>query len=326
MLRREFITGLGSAAAWPVAVRAQQPAVPVIGVLSIVRVSTGPFQASFREGLREQGYAVGRNLAIEYRYSDPFSSSSRNQMPNFAAELVRRQVAVIVAVGTGPALVAKAVTTTVPIVGMFGTDPVDVGAVSSLNRPAGNITGVYFLSQALTAKRFQLVHEIAPSARSIGLLVKPAAPVTEAEKRDAETATRTLGVQLVILDARTPGEIETAFAMLTRQQIGALVIGDDFINQRDQVVALAAYHSIPAMYSFRSAVEAGGLTSFGASPSDASRLAGTYVGRVLKGEKPADLPVQQITKVQMIINLKTAKALGLTIPETLLATADEVIQ
>jgi putative ABC transport system substrate-binding protein len=227
---------------------------------------------------------VGRNLAIEYRFSDPLSGRGYDQLLNLAAELVQRQVAVIVAVGTGPALAAEAVTTTLPIVGIFGTDPVDAGAVSSLNRPAGNITGVYPLSQALTAKRFQLLHEIAPSARSIGLLVKPAAPITEAEKRDAETAARTLGVQLAILDASTPGEIEAAFAMLARQQIGALVVGDDFANQRDQLVALAACHSIPAIYSFRAAVY--GHCSGGDAGSGAARRAhGRGSGEACTGAK-----------------------------------------
>jgi putative tryptophan/tyrosine transport system substrate-binding protein len=321
MRRREFIAGL-SAAAWPFAAQAQQRAMPVIGVLSIVSFSPSPTQASFREGLREQGYVGGQNLAIEYRFSD----QGHDQWLNLAAELVQRQVAVIVAFGTGPALAAKAVTTTVPIVGVFGTDPVDVGAVSSLNRPADNITGVYYLDQALTAKRFQLLHEIAPSARSIGLLAKPGAPVTEAQKRDAEAATRTLGVQLAILDASTPGEIEAAFAMVIGQQIGALVVGIDFVNQRDQVVALAARNSIPAIYSYRGAAEAGGLMSYGGQLDELFRVAGSYVGRILRGEKPANLPVQQATKTELTINMKTAKALGIEVPRALLVRADKVIE
>jgi putative ABC transport system substrate-binding protein len=323
MRRREFIAGLG-AAAWPLAAQAQQRTMPVVGVLSVVSIP--PAQASsrqsFRQGLREQGYVVGQNLAIEYR----FPGQGYDQLLNSAAELVQRQVAVIVAFGTGSALAAKAVTTTVPIVGMFGTDPVDVGAVSSLNRPAGNITGVYYLDQALTAKRFQLLHEIAPSARSIGLLAKPAAPVTEAAKRDAEAATRTLGVQLAILDASTPGEIEAAFAMLAGQQIGALVVGIDFAMQLDQLVALAARNSIPAIYSFRAAVEAGGLMSYGGQLDELAHVAGSYVGRILKGEKPADLPVQQSRRTEFALNTKTAKALGLTVPPTLLVFADKVIE
>jgi putative ABC transport system substrate-binding protein len=322
MKRREFIAGLGGAAAWPLAAWAQQRTMAVMGVLSILRPSTGPAQASFRQGLREQGYVVGRNLAIEYR----FSGGGYDQLLNLAAELVQRQVAVIVAFGTGPALAAKAVTTMVPIVGIFGTDPVDAGAVSSLNRPAGNITGVYFLDQALTAKRFELLHEIAPSARSIGLLAKPAAPVTQAQKRDAEAATRTLEVQLALLDASTPSEIEAAFAMLIGQRIGALVVGTDFANQLDQIVALAARNSIPAIYSSRSAVEAGGLMSYGARLDELAHVAGSYVGRTLRGEKPANLPVQQATKTELTINMKTAKALGIEVPPTLLALADEVIE
>jgi putative tryptophan/tyrosine transport system substrate-binding protein len=322
--RREFIAGIGGAVAWPVAALAQQ-VVPVIGYLSVATglERSGSSLAALRQGLSEQGYVVDRNLAIEYR----FSGSQYDQLPKLAADLVGRKVAVIVVLGTSSALAAKDATARIPIVGLFGTDPVDIGVLSSLNRPTGNITGIYYLAQALTAKRFELLHEIAPSARSIGLLANPTGPVTEAEKRDAGTAARVLGVQLVILDASTPAEIEVSFAKFVGQRIGALVVGSDglFQNQAHQVAALAARHSIPAIYTYRDDVEAGGLMSYGVSDSGAIRAAGTYVGRILKGEKPVDLPVQTVTKLKLSVNLKTAKALGLTIPANLLAVADEVI-
>jgi putative tryptophan/tyrosine transport system substrate-binding protein len=322
MKRREFIAGLG-AAALPLTARAQQPKVSVIGYLS---VATGlEMSGSILAGLRQgQGYVVDRNLAIEYR----FSGSQYDQLPKLAADLVSRKVAVIVALGTSSVLAAKNATARIPIVGLFGSDPVDIGVLSSFNRPTGNITGIYYLAQGLTAKRFQLLHEIAPSARSIGLLANPASPINEAEKRDAGTAARILGVQLVILDASTPAEIEVSFAKFVGQRITALVIGSDglFQNQAHQIAVLAARHSIPAIYTYRDDVEAGGLLSYGVGSSGSIGLAGTYVGRILKGEKPADLPVQQVTKLQLSINLKTAKALGLTIPPNLLAVADEVIE
>jgi putative ABC transport system substrate-binding protein len=326
--RREFIAGLGGVAAssaWPLAARAQQRGMPVIGHLSIATGPPppgGPVAAAFSQGLREQGYVVGRNVVIEYR----FLGSQYDQLPKLAADLVRREVAVIAAVGTSSVLAAKSATATIPIVGVFATDPIDSGSVSSLNRPAGNVTGVYFLTQTLTAKRFQLLHEIAPSARSIGLLAYHAAPITEAAKREAETAARTLGVQLAILDFR-PAEIEAAFAMLVGQRIGALVVGDDsFNNQLDQLVALTARHSIPAIYPFRAAVKAGGLMSYGGNAEEWARVVGTYVGRILKGEKPADLPVRQSTRIDLVLNMKTAKALGLTVPATMLVSANEVIE
>ena len=263
-------------------------------------------------------------MAIEYR----FSGSQYDQLPKLAADLVGRKVAVIAAFGTSSVLAAKEATATIPIVGSFGTDPVDIGAVSSLNRPTGNITGAYSLLQAVTANRFQLLHEIAPSAGSIGLLANPAGPITEAEKREAGKAAQILGVQLVILDASTPAEIEAAFAKLAEQRIGALVIGGDglFLNQRDQLVALAARHSIPAIYAFAEAVQAGGLMSYEGNRAELGRVAGTYVGRILKGDKPADLPLQQSTRIEMALNRKTAKALGLTVPPAILVFADTVIE
>jgi putative ABC transport system substrate-binding protein len=243
--------------------------------------------------------------------------------------LVRRRVAAIFADGNpASALAAKKATGTIPIIFTTGSDPVAVGLVASLNRPGSNITGVSFLTTALTAKRLELLREILPRATSIGFLIDPAGASAEGEMREAETAARILGVRLPIANASTASEIEQAFAILAGQQVGAVLVGSTpfFTIQRDQVAALAARHSLPAIYNTRTNVEAGGLISYGASISDAHRLAGTYVGRILKGEKPADLPVQQSTKFEMVVNLKTAKALGLTIPETLLATADEVIQ
>jgi len=245
-----------------------------------------------------------------------------------ATALVNRRVSVIVAAAAPSAVAAKLATATVPIVFVIGADPVELGLISSLNRPGGNATGFYILAQLLTAKRLELLRELVPAATSIGLLTNPIGPITEAEMSQAETAARLLRVRLVTANASTPREIDAAFASLIGQQVSALLVGGDalFFAQRDQLVALAVRHSVPAIYGWREGVDAGGLISYGASLSDTYRLTGTYVGRILKGEKPADLPVQQVTKIELVINLKTAKALGLTIPETLLATADEVIQ
>jgi putative ABC transport system substrate-binding protein len=322
MKRREFIAGLGSAAAWPVVARAQRPAQPVIGYLS---PGTGVPSTNFVQGLNEQGYVEGRNVEILYRSAE----NRYDRLPALAAELVRRRVAVIFAdANPASALAAKKATGTIPIIFTTGADPVAVGLVVSLNRPGSNITGVSFLTTELTAKRLELLREILPTATSIGFLINPSGTGAEAEMREAETAARILAVRLSIANASTPSEIDQAFAILAGQRVGALLVGSTpfFTTQRDQVAALATHHSLPAIYNTRTNVEAGGLMSYGASISDAHRLAGTYVGRVLKGEKPADLPVQQSTKFELVINLKTAKALGLTIPETLLATADEVIQ
>jgi putative ABC transport system substrate-binding protein len=324
MRRREFIAGLGSAAAWPVVARAQQPAMPVIGYLSGA-AETSRYSAPFLQGLGEHGFVEGRNVEIVYRYA----KTQYDRLPAMAAELVGRRVAVIVATG-GPnsALAAKSATSTIPIVFESGVDPVESGLVPSLNRPGGNLTGVSFLTTALVSKRLELLHQIVPPATSIGYLVNPTLFNVETQKREAEIAARILGVGLVFLNASTLNEIEAAFAILVGQQIGALMADADpfFFAQRDQIAALATRHAVPAIYAYREAVAAGGLVSYGASILDAYRLVGTYAGRILKGEKPANLPVQQATRTEMVINLKTAKALGLTMPETLLATADEVIQ
>jgi putative ABC transport system substrate-binding protein len=319
--RREFITLLGGlAAAWPLAARAQQRALPVMGVLVTGEGSGVPF----REALREQGYVEGRNLAIEPRFAD----SRFDRLPELAADLVSRRVAVIYAGGSPAALAAKAATPTIPIVFAIGGDPVELGLVSSLNRPGGNITGAYSLLQAITAKRVQLLHEIVPTARSIGFLVNPAHPVAQVEISEADTAARILGVQLAILNASTPAEIETTFANLAEQRIAALVVSASalFGNRRDQIVSLAAHHSVPTIWASREPVEAGGLMSYGTSGAETRRVVATYIARILKGDKPADLAVQQSTRTEMVLNLKTARLLDIRVPPTLLSLADEVIE
>jgi len=325
MRRREFIAGLGSAAAWPVVARAQQVA-PVVGFLSVAS-ETGGYAAAFRRGLSEEGYVEGRNVEVLYRYAE----FQNERLPSLAAELVRHPVAVIYTTGgQASMLAAKAATTVIPIIFVTGTDPVQLGLVASLGRPTSNLTGVYFLDQAVNAKRVQLLHEVVPGASTIGFLVNPTSPSIQVdpEIREAENAARILGLRLVILNASTPVEIEAAFTKIADQRIDALLVLADalFTLQRHQLAALATRFAVPVIYPYREPVEAGGLMSYGASLFDAHRLAGTYVGRVLKGEKPADLPVQQAAKVEMVINLKTAKALGLTFPITLLGRADEVIE
>jgi putative tryptophan/tyrosine transport system substrate-binding protein len=326
MRRREFIAGLGGAVAWPLVARAQQSAVPVIGFLSAAS-EAGGFAAAFRRGLSEEGYVEGRNVEILYRYAE----FKNDRLPSLAADLTRHPVvAIFTTGGQASMLAAKAATTITPIVIVTGTDPVDLGLVASLSRPGGNLTGVYFVDQAVNAKRVQLLHQVVPATSAIGFLVNPTNPPIQVdpEVREAENAARILGVRLVILSASTSSEIETAFASAAGQRIGGLLVLADafFYLQRDQLAALAAHYALPVMYPYREPVGAGGLMSYGPSLSDAHRIAGTYVGRVLKGEKPADLPVQQSTKVELVINLKTAKALGLTIPPNLLAIADEVIE
>jgi putative tryptophan/tyrosine transport system substrate-binding protein len=325
--RREFIAGLGSAAAWPAAVRAQQPAMPVVGFLSAL--SPGPNAQrldAFRQGLNETGYIEGRNMAIEYRWAE----NQYDRLPAMAAELVRRQVAVLAALGSTPgALAAKAATTTIPIVFITGSDPVQLGLVASLNRPGGNVTGVTQLGVELVRKRLELLHETVPTATTIALLVNPAnAQQTEEETREARDAARTLGLQLHILPVGTERELDTAFATLAQLRIGALMISSEafFLNRSEQLAVLTVRFGVPTINAVREFATAGGLMSYATSSPDTWRIAGGYIGRILKGEKPANLPVQRSTKVELIINMKTAKALGLTIPETLLATADEVIQ
>jgi putative ABC transport system substrate-binding protein len=324
MKRREFIAGLGGVAAWPMVARAQQPALPVIGFMDIVATAAN-LTAAFDRGLGEQGYVYGRNVEILLHYA----ATRYAGLLALAEELVRNRVTVIFASG-GPAsaLAAKSATTTIPVVFANGADPVELGLVASLNRPGGNITGVTFLIQTLLAKRLELLNKVVSAVASVGLLVDPTGPQGVLDTREAETAARVLGVHLTIQNASTPIEIEAAFAHFDEQRVGAVLVGGDpfFFVQSEQLAASAVRHRVAAIYSVREYVEAGGLMSYGASISDAYRIAGTYAGRILKGEKPADLPVQQSTKIELVINMRTAKALGLTIPETLLATADEVIQ
>jgi putative tryptophan/tyrosine transport system substrate-binding protein len=322
MKRRDFIAGIGSAAAWPLAVRAQQgDRVRRIGVL----ISTNEnvpvrFVEVFRQGLGEAGYVEGRNLEIEYRYPE----NQFDQLPALAADLVRRDVAVIVALGGPAALAAKAATTTIPIVFGTGADPVALGLVPSLNRPGGNVTGIVNLGSDLAPKRLQLLRDLIPNAAVFGVLADPGSQSVIA---DLQAAARKLGVQLVVENARIDSDLEPAFAAFSQQRVGAvLVTFSAFYNQHTvQLAALAARHALPAIYRYPEFALVGGLMSYGSSLDYIIRQVGNYAGRILKGDKPADLPVQQITKLELVINLKTAKALGLTIPETLLATADEVI-
>ena len=325
MRRREFIALLcGAAVAWPLAARAQN-AMPVIGFLGVG--SPGPFAphvAAFRQGLSEAGYVEGQNVAIEYRWAE----GRDNLLPALAAEFVRRNVAVIATSGgPAPALAAQAATAIIPIV-FSSADPVERGLVASLARPSGNITGINNMTFELTPKRFELMSELVPQAGVIALLVNPSSPSAEPLIRDMQEAARSKGVQLHILKVSTDGEIETAFAALVQLRAGALIIAPDafFNSQREAIVALAARHVIPVIYQGREFVAAGGLMSYGTSLPDMYRLVGVYVGRILAGAKPADLPVQQPTKFELVINLKTAKALGLTVPQSLLAHADEVIE
>ena len=329
MRRREFIAGLGSAVALPLAARAQQRPLPVIGALlgtSYPNFSDagGAPTAAFRQGLGEQGYVEGRKVEILYR----FAEYQNDRLPELAADLVRHRVSAILTGGAPATLAAKKATATIPIVFFTGIDPVQAGFVASLNRPGGNATGAAYLSVELDAKRLELVHEIAPAAKFIGYLYDPkySAAYSEAEIKVLETAARTLGLGLVTAEASTPSEIERAFAMLVGEGIGAFLYSTYLIPQRHQIIALAAHHALPAIYADRAMVEAGGLISYGGSVSDATHVAGTYVGRILKGEKPADLSVQQSTRTEMAINLKTAKALRIEVPPKVLVLADQVIE
>jgi putative tryptophan/tyrosine transport system substrate-binding protein len=326
MLRREVITLVaGAAAAWPLMARAQQP-MPVIGYLSPGSPESDAFRLTgFRQGLNETGYVEGQNVTIEYRWAE----GQHDRLPELAADLVRRQVAVIVAAGVPPAFAAKAATTTIPIVFNSGIDPVQSGLVASLNRPGGNITGVALLAAELAAKRLELLHELVPTASVVAVLGNPTNPGAEAEARSMQDAARSLGLQAHVLRASTPSEIDAAFQALIELRAGALVVGGDalFTNQRTQVVALTARHAVPAINQWRDFAVAGGLMSYGPGDiADIYRQVGVYTGKILKGAKPADLPVQQVVKVELVINLKTAKTLGLTVPMTLLGRADEAIE
>jgi putative ABC transport system substrate-binding protein len=325
MRRREFIAGLGGAAAWPVVAHGQQPAVPVIGYLSgATEKAEARFTAAFRRGLGEQGYVESRNVAIEYRWAD----GQYDRLPTLAADLVARPVVVIYAGGAPSAQAAQSATVATPIVFTTGADPVEIGLVASLHRPSSNLTGASFLTITLTAKRIQLLHEMVPTITSIGFLVNPISPLAEAELKEAEFAASAVGVHLVVMKASTASEIEPAIATLDARRIGALLLAADtlFAVQGAQLVTLAARYAMPAIYFASEIVDAGGLMSYGPSYADALHLAGTYVGRILNGEKPANLPVQQSTRIEMVLNLKTAKALGLTFPLTFLGRADEVIE
>jgi ABC-type uncharacterized transport system substrate-binding protein len=321
MTRRAFISLLGgAAAAWPLAARAQQPAMPVIGFLrsTSLAVST-PMVTGFRQGLTAAGFTEGQNVAIEYRYAD----SHRERLPGLVAELIRLPVAVIVANNVA----ALAATTTVPIVFATGSDPVVEGLVAGLNRPGGNVTGVSFVSGLLGPKRLEMLHQLVPTA-TIAMLVGTDTLEARIERRDVELATQALGQQLIVAPVNSEGEIDGAFTSIVERGAKALLVGTGplLTSNRGRVVALAARHAIPAIYALREFAEAGGLMSYGASLIEAYRQAGIYAGRVLKGEKPADLPVMQSTKFELVINLKTAKALGITVPDKLLVAADEVIE
>ena len=327
MKRREFLALTGGAAAWPLAARAQQPAMPVIGFLDPRSPHTLADQLrAFRQGLKDTGYVEGENVAIEYRWAE----GQFDRLPALAAELVRRRVTVIATNG-GPAaaLAAKAATATIPIVCIVGEDPVRLGLVASLARPGGNLTGINFLIGELTAKRLGLLREFVPKAARIAVLVNPAnATNAETTLRDVEPAARAMGLQLQVLKAGTNREIDAAFATFVRARPDALFVGGDsfFVSRRFQLVNLASRHAVPATFSNRDFAEVGGLISYGANPTDAHRQVGAYAGRILKGAKPADLPVVQASKLELVINAQTARTIGLTVPASLLAIADEVIE
>jgi putative tryptophan/tyrosine transport system substrate-binding protein len=326
MRRRAFIALLGGAsAAWPLTLRAQQPPMPVIGFLNGASPEGyAPMVAAFRQGLKEAGYVEGQNVAIEYRWAN----GKYDQLPALAGDLVGRKVSVIAATSTPANLMAKAATSTIPIVFTTGSDPVQLGLVASLNRPGGNVTGVTQLTGEVAPKRVELAHELIPAATVIGLLVNPGSPSAETLTKASRDAATTLGLQLDVLRASTEAEIGDAFTTFLKKRIGALVIGTDafFSGHAELFAALAIRHRLPAIYEYRPFVAAGGLISYGGSVTESYRLAGVYTGRILKGDKPAELPVLQSTKVELLLNLKTAKALGLTVPLSLLARADEVIE
>jgi putative tryptophan/tyrosine transport system substrate-binding protein len=324
--RRQFVALLGGGvAAWPLATRGQQAAMPVIGFLHGAS-SDGyePMAMSFRQGLKEAGYVDRQNVAIEFRWAE----GHYDQLPAMAADLVRRQVALIVTGGTPAAFAAKAATSTIPTLILVGVDPVQLGLVGSLNQPGGNVTGLAVLTVELEAKKLELLHELLPTASTIALLVNPTNVLTKSETKDVQDAARLLGLHLHVLNASTESQIDAAFAALAELRATALIVSvDTFLNNsRGQIVALAARYAVPAVYGVRDYVNAGGLVSYGTDLIDVYRQQGIYAGRILKGARPADLPIQQVTKVALVINLKTAKTLGLTFPITLLGRADEVIE
>jgi ABC-type uncharacterized transport system substrate-binding protein len=326
MRRREFITLLaGAAGSWPLAARTQQAAVPVIGVLSGRSLADSKeFVAAFGQGLNETGLFEHRNVAIEYRWAD----NHVDRLPALAAELVRQQVAVILAVGgVPPTQAAKAATSTIPIVFIVGGDPIKLGLVASLNRPGGNVTGVTILSGALTAKRLELLRELRPRA-PIACILNPTSPEADAQLTDIREAAQATGKELRLLNVSNDHDLHAAFATLVSEQIGGLLLANDafFVGRREQIVALASRHAIPTMYFLREFAAVGGLMSYGNSLADAYHRVGISTGRILRGVKPADLPVEQAVKIELVLNLKTAKALGLEVPPTLIARADEVIE
>jgi putative tryptophan/tyrosine transport system substrate-binding protein len=315
----------GAATSCAAAARAQQPTMPVIGYLDSTSADgSAQVLAAFRKGLNEAGFVEGRNTSIEFRWAE----SETSRLPEFAADLVRRDVRVIAAGGVPAVLAAKAATSTIPIVFRLGTDPVRIGIVPSLNRPGANLTGVSTLAVELGPKRLELLHELVPNANDIAVLLNPTNPAYEPQSRDIQAAARVLGVRLHVLHASNENEFAAVFAALSRLRVGALLIGTNalFNNRTEELAALTIRHAIPTIYQYREFAEAGGLMSYGGSYTESYRLAGTYTGRILKGEKPADLPVQQSTKVELIINMRTARTLGLTFPLTLLGRADEVIE
>jgi len=326
MRRRDFIKVIGGGvAAWPLAARAQQSTMPVVGFVNIGSAEGyAPQVSAFLKGLTEAGYVDGQNVAIEYRWAN----GQYDRLAALVDDLVRRRVWVIAATSTPANLVAKAATTTIPIVFTTGGDPVKLGLVTSLGRPGGNVTGVTQMTGEVAPKRVELAHELVPRATAFGMLINPTNPLAETVKRDSQAAALKLGLQLNVLHASTDAELDKAFTAFREMHVGALVIGTDafFNNRLEQLAALAIRNSLPAVYEYHQFVAAGGLLSYGGSIIDSYRLAGGYVGRVLKGEKPADLPVQQASKIELLLNLKTAKTLGITVPQSIQNRADEVIE
>ena len=326
MNRREFIAGLGGAAAWPVVAPAQQAAMPVIGHLGASSADDNKnFTVAFLQGLKEAGYVDGQNVAVEYRWAE----NQYDRLPALAADLVRRRVAVIVAAGADAARAAKAATPTIPIVFGTGQDPVALGLVASLNRPGANITGITVLASELAPKQLQLLHDLLPNAARFGVLADPADQSTTVQViADLQAAARTLSLQLVVVNASTDTDLEMAFTTLSQQRVDAVLVTNQILYNRrtEELAALAARHSLPTMFPLREYALAGGLMSYGSSSSYQMHQAGIYTGRILKGEKPADLPVEQATKIGLVINMKTARTLGLYVPPTLLAAADEAIE